>query len=379
MNLQRVKALTRKELLRVVREPANLFLVLVFPLVLTLAFGVAFGAIGSGGDIQYTVGVVDNDASLWSVWLQGNITETAALVVSPYDDHVSAYADLETGKVSAVLVIPKGFGGSMESFIANPVDSNSWEVSTLDLGLDQGSLIVGSVLPAFIQQALTVTMYGEAALSHSSPVVIGTPTMVDSVKLSQFDYMVPGMFSFAAIFISMIVAQVFTEERASGILSRIAITPTTSSDIFMGLICANMITSVVQVLVVLGTSYLMGFRPMGGVLGTIVATIAVLLLVLTNVGLGLITATIAKTSGTATGMVFIFILPQMFLGSFVPAPESVSRFVPSYYVTETLTSVFLRGAEVTSFAVLSNLAVLAAFGFVVVGLGVTLFNRYGRK
>ncbi len=352
---------------------------IVFPLVLTLAFGVAFGAIGSGGDIQYTVGVVDKDASLWSVWLQGNITETAALVVSPYDDHVSAYADLETGKVSAVLVIPKGFGGSMESFIANPVDSNSWEVSTLNLGLDQGSLIVGSVLPAVIQQALTVTMYGEAALSPSSPVVIGTPTMVDSVKLSQFDYMVPGMFSFAAIFISMIVAQVFIEERASGILSRTAITPTTSSDIFMGQICANMITGVVQVLVVLCTSYLMGFRPMGGVLGTIVATIAVLLLVLTNVGLGLITATIAKTSGAATGMVFIFILPQMFLGSFVPAPKSVSRFIPSYYVTETLTSVFLRGAEVTSSTVLGNLAVLAAFGFVVVELGVALFNRYGRK
>ncbi len=124
---------------------------------------------------------------------------------------------------------------------------------------------------------------------------------------------------------------------------------------------------------------MMGFRPMGGIPGTIVAVVSVLLLVLTNVGLGLITATIAKTSEAATGMVFIFILPQMFLGSFVPAPESVSRFIPSYYVTETLTNVFLRGAEVTSSAVLCNLAVLAAFGVVVVGLGVALFSRYGRK
>ena len=379
MNFQRVKALTRKELLRVVREPANLFLVIVFPLVLTLAFGIAFGAIGSGGDIQYFVGVVDNDASTWSVWLQGNITETAALVVAPYEDQASAYTDLETGKVSAVLVIPEGFGGSVKDFLANPVDSDSWGVSTLDLGLDQGSIIVGSVVPAFIQQALTVTMYGEAALSPPSPVVIGIPTMVDAMKLSQFDYMVPGMFSYAAVFISMIVAQVFTEERATGILSRIAVTPTTASDIFMGQICANLITGVVQVFVVLGSSYLMGFRPLGGAAGMVVAMVAVLLLVLTNVGLGLITATIAKTSGAATGMVFIFILPQMFLGSFVPAPESVSRLVPSYYVTETLKSVFLRGAEIGSTAVLTNLAVLMAFGVVVVGLGVALFSRYGRN
>ena len=379
MNLQRVKALTRKELLRIIREPANLFLVVLFPLVLTLAFGVAFGAIGSGGDIQYTVAVVDNDASSWSAWLKGNITETAALVVAPYTDLASAYADLETGKVSAVLVIPEGFGGSVESFYADPVDSESWSLSTLDLGLDQSSMIVGSVVPAFIQQALMVTMYGEEALSPASPVVIGAPTMVDAVKLSQFDYMVPGMFSYAAIFISMIVAQVFTEERASGILNRIAVTPTTASDIFMGQICANMITGVVQVFVVFGSSYLMGFRPLGGAAGVAVAVVAVLLLVLTNVGLGLITATIAKSSGAATGLVFLFILPQMFLGSFVPAPESVSRLVPSYYVTETLKSVFLRGAGAGSPAVLGNLAVLLAYGFAVTGLGVALFSRFGRK
>lgn len=377
MNPQRVKALAKKELFRIIREPANLFLVVLFPLVLTLAFGFAFGAIGSGGDVQYMVGVVDGDGTDYSGWLMGNITNTAALVVVPYDSADAAYNDLGTGKVSAVLVIPEGFEFSVESFYRSPLDNSAWDVSTLDLGIDQGSMIAGSVVPAFVQQALLTTMYGEDALNAPSPVVIGSPVMVESVILTQFDYMVPGMFSYTAIFTSMLVAQVFTEERQQGLLKRVAVTPTSSGDIFAGQILANLATGTVQVMVVLGASYLMGFRPMGGVAGVLVTLVATLLLVVTNVGFGLITATIAKTSGAATGMAFIFILPQMFLGSFVPAPESVSRLVPSYYVTETLTTIILRDASIGSEVVLTNLGILGGITIGVICLGVFMYGRNG--
>ncbi len=185
------------------------------------------------------------------------------------------------------------------------------------------------------------------------------------------------MFSYAAIFTSMLVAQVFTEERQQGLLKRVAVTPTSSGDIFAGQILANLATGVVQVLVVLGSSYLMGFRPLGGIGGVMVAFVVTLLLVVTNVGFGLIVATIAKTSGAATGMAFIFILPQMLLGSFVPAPESISKLVPSYYVTQTLTSVFLRGATIGSETILRNLSILGGFAVAVIGLGVLLYSRIG--
>jgi len=368
----------RKELLRVIREPANLFLVFLFPIILTLAFGFAFGALGSGGSTQYVVGLVDNDASSWSTWFQGNITKTGVLTAVIYEEQTNAYTDLQTGAVSAVLIIPEGFSASIEGFLADP-SSSSWTQSVLELALDQGSMIVGSVVPAFIQQSLTVTMYGEAALSPPSPVIIGAPTMIESIKLTQFDYMAPGIFSFSAIFITMIVSQVITEERSTGILNRIFTTPTTTRELFASLIFANIVTGTVQVLVILGASYLMGFRPQSGVTGTLIGLIAVLFLVVTNVGFGLITASISKSSSAATGIAFIFILPQMFLGSFVPSPESASKFVPSYYVTETIKSLFLRGAEASSLTVLSNLAVLLVYSLVVISLGIYSFNRNGKR
>lgn len=378
MKLKRIKTLMKKELIRVIREPANLFMILIFPLILTLSFGVAFGALGSGGDVHYKVGIIDYDDSDWSKWFQSNITETRVLSIIRYGDHNSAYKDLQTGGVSAVLTIPESFSLSIEGFLADP-GSSSWQTSTLELALDQGSMIVGSVVPPFIQQALTLTIHGEAPLSPPSPVVIGQPTLVSSVKLTQFDYLVPGVYSFAAIFVSLIVAQVLTEERNTGILARISTTPTTASEIFTSMICANVVTGVVQVLLILGSSYVLGFRPQTGLTGIIVVLAATLLLIIVNVGFGLIVASISKTSSAATGIGFIFILPQMFLGSFVPAPESVSRLAPTYYVTETVKSLFLRGAEAGSVTIQFNLLILVLYALIVASLGVIIFNRFGKK
>lgn len=60
MDGRRTSALVSKELRRILREPANLFIVAIFPLVLTLAFGASFGAMG-GVESRYTVGVVSHD------------------------------------------------------------------------------------------------------------------------------------------------------------------------------------------------------------------------------------------------------------------------------------------------------------------------------
>ena len=375
MNLQRIWALTVKDLLRVLREPANLFMIIMLPLVMTLVFGVAFGGIG-GSDVQYSVAIVDQDSSSWSGEFISGLNGSGILVPWFFEDVIDGNEALSQGKVSAVLVVPEGFGDSVDDFKFNPVDEAAWTVSALLLSIDQGSMIAGSVVPSLVQQALTVTLYGVEALSPPSPVVIGSPVWVKSVKVTQFDAMMPGMFSYAVIFVTMIVSQVFTEERQLGLLTRIAFTPTDASDIFTAQIASNLITGIFQVSVVFGASFLLGFRPLGGVTGIGLAYLLSLLLVLCNVGFGLLTATLAKSSGAASGLAFVFILPQMMLGSFIPGiPENLSKLVPSYYVTQTLTNVFIRGLSATSASSVLNLGVLSVYSLVVIVLGIVLYNR----
>ena len=377
MNLQRIRALTVKDLIRVTREPANLFMIILLPLVMTLVFGVAFGGMG-GKDARYDVAIVDQDSSSWSGEFISRLNDTGILVPWFLEDANGGREALSQGRASAVLVIPEGFGGSVDDFKTNPVDEAAWTVTTLELSIDQGSMIAGSVVPSLVQQALTVTLHGVEALSPPSPVVIGSPVYVESVKATQFDAMMPGMFSYAVVFVTMIVSQVFTEERQLGLLTRIAFTPTSASDIFTAQIASNLITGILQVSVVFGASFLLGFRPLGGVAGIGLAYLLSLLLVLCNVGFGLITATLAKSSGAASGLAFVFILPQMMLGSFIPGiPENLSKLVPSYYVTQTLTNVFIRGAYAASASSVLNLGVLGVYSLVVIMLGIVLYNRYG--
>ena len=57
MNSQRIFALIKMEMKRLIREPANLFMMILFPAVLTLVFGLSFSSIPSEtpGESQFNV------------------------------------------------------------------------------------------------------------------------------------------------------------------------------------------------------------------------------------------------------------------------------------------------------------------------------------
>jgi len=382
MKPQRIRALTMKDLKRVIREPANLFMVFIFPVVLTMAFGAAFGGFGSGGGAStYTVGLVDLDASSnhgFAEAFVAGIEATGALIVEVYADNATAHDDLLQGTIDAVVVLPEDFGDSVESFLLHPDDPGQWVNTTIELAVDQGSMIVGAAVPPMIQGVLASILFGEAAMDVAIPLELGAPAQVASSHLTQFDYMVPGMFAYSAIFTAMLVAQAFSTEREQGLLRRISLTPTSSSEVILSQVVTNLILGVGQVVVVYGTSLLMGFRPEAAAPGIIYAMVIVLFLVLCNVGFGLITASMVKTSGGATGLSFIFILPQMLLGTFVPASPGLARLVPSHYVTDALTSLFLRGAPLSSPVIMTDLLIVAAVGLATVAVGIVVFQRYGR-
>ena len=202
---------------------------------------------------------------------------------------------------------------------------------------------------------------------------LGFATMPSAIPgKTQFEFMVPGLFSYACIFIIMSVAQAFSDDREQGLLKRINVTPTTSGE-FMG---SNLITytllSALQVTIVAICAFLMGFQAQGGVPGLILAFLFVMILSLCSVGLGLITATIAKSAEAATGISFIFILPQMFFGTFIPITETtrpIAMFLPSYYVTDAITMIF-NGVALTEINIWFDLIVVLVISLVIVVIGI---------
>jgi ABC-type multidrug transport system permease subunit len=383
MKLQRVLALVKKDLKRTVREPAVLFMIFLFPIIFVFAFGASFGGVG-GGQVAYNIGVVNMDKVVStpqpSQLFLNALTDTKILNPKVYINNQTAQNDLTQGKVQAVMVIPGEFSQSLISYQTAPNDPSEWINATVLLYLDKGSLVATQAIPPIIQQVL-VGITGQNQQVSSSALCLATASLVGVESLSALDFIAPGMFTFASIFLIMMVAGSFTQDRENGMMKRIRITPTTPTEFMTSQVLSYMGIALIQATLVFLMIYLLGFKPNVGIPTYAFAFVLVLLFSLSNVGFGLITATIAKSPGAATGISFLFVLPQLFLGTFVGASLSSSaqiagKFVPSYYVTDALTSLFLRGAAITSPTILLDIATISVSCIAILAIGVILYAKY---
>jgi len=381
MKLQRMVALTKKEMKKTIRQPAALFLIFLFPIVFVFAFGASFGGLG-GGQPVYQIGVVNMDQVTppqSSLLFIDALKDTDILSIQTYSDNQTAQNELSQGRIQAVMIIPATFSQSLESYRTAPNNASKWTNASVSLYLDKGSIVATQAIPPIIKQVLTVFI-GQSQQAFPSPINLKT-TSLEVKQTSTLDFLAPGMFTFASIFLIMIVAQSFTEDRENGMMKRIRISPTTPTDFMLSQVISYLVIALIQAVLVFVMVYLMGFRPNVGTSVYVFAFILVLIFSLSNVGFGLIIATISKSSSAATGLSFIFVLPQLFLGTFVGASLSsaaqiAGKFIPSYYVTDALTSLFLRGATITSPVVLLDLAVVSISCVAILAVGILLYGKY---
>jgi len=386
MRLFRAFALAKKEWKRMVREPAFLFMIILFPAILTIAFGTSFGAVGGSQPATYNLAVVDLGAG-------GNLTAshqfaqaleaTNVIKVQYFSDNQSAQSALSQGKIQGVLLLPSRFDASVTSFTSFPGQADRWVNCTVPLYLDKGSLLSAQVIPSVVSQTLQYTVLGVTTQTPVTPVSVSSPSLIKVEASSVFAMFAPGLFAFASIYMIMMVAQSYTGERDSGILGRIAATPTTSAELITGSVISYLVIGLVQAVLVFACVCALGYHPLGGVPNLAMGFAIVTVFAICNIGFGLITAAISKSAGAATGISFIFLMPQLFLGTFVgtalsSTAKAAGQFVPAYYVTDALTSLFTRGAAVASGSVLTDLVIVSASSVAVLIVGVQAFKKLGK-
>ena len=376
----------KKDLKKTHREPAVLFLLILFPVMLTMVFGLAFGGIGGGTTTSFDVGLLNLDVTSsqaeWTSAFVDNLTESDVFVVYDYDDNATGQSALLQGNLDAFIIIPEGFGDSVASYYESPVDPSAWTNTTIGLYVDSGSLMAVSAVPPLVQEVLMKTIFGSDAMAIGLPIEIGSPALVESSTFTQWDFMAPGIFAFAAIFLTMIVATSMTYERDEGLLKRLRTTPVSSADYMISQTLTYMIIAVIQVALVLASSFVIGYRPATGQAGIAFTFVIALAFSLVAVGFGLIAASISKSAEVSTGVSFIFIMPQMFFGTFMPlggATEIIAKFMPSKYITDAVTTLFLRGAPITTPVIWFDLAIVSVVGVLLVALGIYLFERLGYR
>jgi ABC-2 type transport system permease protein len=233
---------------------------------------------------------------------------------------------------------------------------------------DPMSLIVMVLMPVGLTLIFYVALSGISSNTYKYPV----PGM------NHFEYLLPGTMGYAVIYMGMMVALGLVEYRQSGLLKRIETTPVSPSVYLGSHVIANMLIAVVQGLIVLLVARVLGYEPLGGLVGLLLAALFLALLGISAVGLGLITAAVAKNSGAAGGLAVIYIVPMMMFGSllavFNEMTRNIARFMPNYYVSDSLSIIFHTGS-VSDPVLWQNLLILAIIALVVVVVGIQLFKR----
>jgi hypothetical protein len=135
------------------------------------------------------------------------------------------------------------------------------------------------------------------------------------------------------------------------------------------------------VAIVFLSAYLVGFRPAVTPVSYVMAFIILSVLSFCCVEFGLVTATLVKSSSAATGAAFLFIIPQMLLGTYISFSTSsmmqeAAKFMLSYYVTDALMSLFLIGASPSSPTILFDALTVTVSSILVLVLGIALFRKY---
>jgi ABC-2 type transport system permease protein len=200
--------------------------------------------------------------------------------------------------------------------------------------------------------------------------------------MNHFEYLLPGVMGYAVIYMGMMVALALCEYRKSGLLDRVETTPVSTSAYLGSHIIANMCIATFQGLVVLLVARLLGYKPLGGLVGLLVAALFLAVLAVTVVGLGLIVAAVAKDSGAASGLSTIFIVPMMMFGAllavFNDATRTIAKFTPNYYVSDSLSVIFQQGS-ISDPVIWQNLLILALISLAAIVAGIQLFKRIGYR
>jgi ABC-2 type transport system permease protein len=205
---------------------------------------------------------------------------------------------------------------------------------------------------------------------------ISVPGMTEQVDYIR--YLVPGILGMSLLFSSTFGGLSVLWDREFGFLKEIMVAPVTRVSIVLGRIAGGVTTALIQGLLILGISSLIGFR-MNSILSLGMTIVFMILISVAFLGLGLIFASKMKDmQGFSIVMNFV-IFPLFFLsGALYPLDNfpgwlrSLSYLDPLTYGIDGLRGVLIG---ISSYSILFNFVLMVTFSLVMIVLGAYFFEK----
>src|SRR5262245_34598559 len=323
--------LTRANLKSFIRDRAALFWTIAFPLIFVVIFGLIF----SGNPTPASYGFADLDGSPASEQIRAAFaaTEGVSLVDGTQDELLDKMRD---GEVSAVIVVPEGYG---DTVAAKGAPASLVVFTDPSQGQAEGATqrLVGYVLGVINQTA-----------SGQPPAVVPDFQPIQAVELNYLSYLIPSILGMSLMQGGVFAAIPLVADREKLILKRLGATPLRRWQLVGSNVVVRLLIALVQTVIIVGVGTLLfGLETTGRWLGV---GFFVVLGSLTFISLGYLIASFTPTEEAANGVTQVVQLPMLFLsGIFFPiatmgdALQTVAKLLPMTYLGDALRQVMVDG------------------------------------
>lgn len=331
-SLQRISAITFKELRQLTRDRPTFGMIVMVPLIQLLLFGFAINT--NVRDLP--VGVVYLSHTQVARQLTADLQATQVVQFTHSFQTPSQGEDaIRRGQVHAVLVIPEDLGQRLDDNrpIAQwLIDGSDTMVSNALLALQQMPFDSGaSARPVQRKNTFEIALFFNPERRSAVNIVPGLVAIVLTMTMV--------MFTSAAL----------VRERERGNLELLITTPVHSSEIMIGKIVPYIFVGLIQMAIILGLGHLIFDVPINGRLDQLV--LGVFAFISASLTLGLLISTLAKTQLQAMQLTVFLLIPSILLSGFMfpyegmpDAAQWIAEALPATHFIRMVRAIVLRGA-----------------------------------
>ena len=330
MNRQRFRAIARKEITHVLRDPRSLGMGIAIPVLLLVLFG--YGLSLNVDNVPLAVWDQSNTMSSRNL-IRDFVNSEAFQPAGVCHSTTETEAFIQSGRATAVLVIPENYD---EKTLAG-------EPATVQLlvdGSDSNTARLSIMYAEGIAKRLVQT-----ESTNISIISAYNPGMNTTWSI------IPGLIAIIVnVIAAMLTSLCIAREWENGTMEQLTSTPMRKTEFILGKLVPYYVIGVIDIIVAVLMALFLFNVPLNGSLIALVGVSAVFLL--TTLSVGILISTAAKSQVLASQLsLIITFLPGFILSGFVydikampSLVQLITKLIPATYFVSLLRSIFLKGS-----------------------------------
>ena len=363
MNLIRIKAIAKKEMLQIIRDPLSLAMGFMMPVLLLFIFGYAISL--DVNDI--TTIVYDQDRSSLSRGLVADLSASGYFKVVRYAEQEREIGQyLDAGRARVGLTIPVDFSR----------DIRGGRVTQLPIVVDGSDSNTATIALGYF--AALTELYGRRISPVPVKALIETRARIwYNPELKSRNFIVPGLIAVIMMVIAALLTSLcIAREWERGTMEQLIATPVKIPELILGKMIPYYVIGMVDMTLSITMATLLFEVPFRGslLLLTVISTV----FLFGGLSFGIIISIITKSQVVSSQIsVVATYLPAFLLSGFMFSISNMTRplqiithIIPARYFVAILKGLFLKG---------STVRILYADGVFLLAFGIITFAAANRK